>query len=178
MNATALARKPAQGRFRSSRSRPVPERMGDGPTPERRAQNGGTVAEPQADGANRRVLVHRARYECWLDVYRRAGRLTEAEFSAGLRFRTAWLTHVEGIKTRDSMDLADAALSGGGPTLTPSERRSWAEATIREAYATLTVWQALVVDAVCGCDQSAGNAARMKTFVRGLEALAKHWGLQ
>ena len=114
--------------------------------------------------------------ECKLDVYLRRGKLDEGQYEAGIRYREAFLIHVEGIQTQDSTTPKQPK----GPPKTKDELVNtlhWAEKTLREATKRLTQAQSAVVRAVCGLDEWSGNKDRLATLRRALDALARYWKL-
>lgn len=163
-------------RSRKARRQPpslIPSELSN---PFRAAQNGGVVRESIqiVPGKAATVKRDRAACECWLDRYAASGKIDAAQFEAGLRFRMDWLTAVLGIPCRDSTRLSKTA------GLSLEERLSrlvGAERDLKEAFRVLSMQQKVVITSVCGCDQAAGNAARIRTLRRGLDALARLWNL-
>lgn len=145
-------------------------------TPERARQHGGVVKELLPESPNSRVMIprHKARCECRLDEYFMLGKLDKSEHAAGIRFRAAWLTKAEGIKTQDS---TIESIGACGCSLNAIERQTVAERVLKEAYAELSPHQALIIVSVCGCDGAAGSKDHLCTLRRGLEALARRWSL-
>lgn len=143
-------------------------------TVERQKQQGGVVKTIIADGnaLKRKLYCHKATCECKLDVYCRAGKITAVQKSAGIRYRTAYLSAVKGIPTRDSTQPFIA----GGAGENPLDRKTDAEKTLDQAHAVLSLSQSTLIRAVCGEDEVAGDEKRLRTFVRGLEALVTLWG--
>lgn len=147
------------------------------PTRERLAQNGGVVRDYMPETPNSRVMIpiHKAKCECLLDNYLRAGKIDESEFEAGMQFRNAWLIKAEGIKTKDSSEVSLAGRSG--KLFDPMTDKTWAEKILSEAFkeAGLSVAQSLILQQVCGADNPIGHEYSFKTLHRALEKLARFW---
>jgi hypothetical protein len=151
----------------------LPARVGEAPTPERRRQGSGIVAEVIDRDGGGKVLMHRfkAAADCPLDSYILRGNLTQAEYRAGIKFRHAYLrgvlrVHVEDIGSGAHGDPEQAAL-------TPI----YSERALREAYEVLSARQKAIVIAVCGHDEWAGGTVNIKTLQRGLGMMADLWKL-
>ena len=134
-------------------------RSGAMPTVERMQQNGGMVQTFVPIDPNSKVvqMVYKAKCECYLDAYLAAGKIDEGEYKAGMQYRMAWLCHVEGIKTHDSI----LPQNGGLIDLSPVERRAWAEEVLHEVHREigLSVAQCVIVRKVCGCNEAVRNHA-------------------
>lgn len=173
---TQTQRKKAR-KAKRAQSLPLPKTDEFLATMERRDKQGGVICEAVCDGnkvgASR--LRHRAKCECLLDSYLMQGKINAVQMKAAMRFRAAWLTSAEGIKTRDSSQVC----IGGGDTMAALEKLTYSEQVLGQAYDALrgSQSQGLVVVSVCGQDQAAGDDKRLKTLLRGLDVLVALWGL-
>ena len=147
-------------------------------TPERSAKCGGVAVTLAPDPASPRLFVGvlRARCECWLDRYRIKGLLADAEYKAGIKFRSAWLATIYGLRTMQAATVHEWIDNGKAMSL--EDRISYvtqAERIVREALPALSVAQKLAVIAVCGQDEALGDTYRVQTLGRGLGVLAALW---
>jgi len=154
-----------------NKKKATPIHLGESPTPERRQQNGGVVQEIMDREPNGKILIkrHRAKAECALDAYFLKGRITLAEYEAGMKFRVAYLRAVFRIQVEDN-----GAGSHGDPEMAfiavPAS-----EQTLRQAYGVLTSNQKKAIIQICGHDEWAGTTRLVETLQRALEQLATIW---
>lgn len=141
--------------------------------PERRRQMGGVVKVLHPLEPKSRTMVHQARCECKLDAYLFTGRIAQDEHEAGIKFRAAWRVAAHGIKTRDStVERVGCGESDGALAQLITAKR-----ILNAAYAELSPFQAMIIADVCGADNWAGDKQRVATMRRGLDRLARFWGL-
>lgn len=143
-------------------------------TPERMRQQGGVVDDcfVECNRVGATLIRHKARSECKLDGYFLSGKIDKGEHAAGMKFRSAWLTKVHGIKTHDSTQPT----FGGGDAGSAIERLTISERVLKQAYAQLEAHQSLIVVKVCGADEFAGGRDKLISLRSALDQLARLWG--
>jgi hypothetical protein len=141
-------------------------RIGERPSPQRHNQNGGVIADIIERTVDGKVLLERFRTyaDCPLDVYFLRGKISEAQYMAGMNFRRAYMRAVLRIRVAER---SSAAFDREMATLIPIYSYRFLE----KAYATLSSAQKSLVIDICGHDRWAGDTYRLETFVRGLTKL-------
>src|SRR5580698_4359490 len=131
-------------------------RVDETPTPERRLQNGGVVAEVIDRDVEGQILIqrYRALHESPLDAYFLRQKISEAEYKAGIRFRHAYFRAVLKIQVDDLGEGAkgDVEISRLGPI--------YSEKLLREAYEAVSPAQKTAIITVCGHDEYLGDTYR------------------
>ncbi len=156
---------------RHYKKKALPARCWERATMERRRQLGGLITEVvDRDLRGNSILKrHKAKIECHLDIYLYRGQLSVPEYDAGMIFRKAYMRYVLDIKVDDDVQggRADAEMA---MLAVPHSKK-----LIDEAHDVLSQPQWMVVEAICGLDDTAGNSYRFETFRRGLEKLVDLW---
>lgn len=109
--------------------------------------------------------------ECQLDRLLWGGQISDAQWRAGVLFRSRWIAaHASasyGIRYGECVD--------GGGWASESDRRLWAQGEIRGALDGVPTAPALAVQGVCGGDEPARG--RLDPLRLGLDHLARHYGV-
>jgi hypothetical protein len=158
---------------RKYKKKALPVRLGECATKERCRKNGGIKVEVVERDARGRPIIMRqcAIAECTLDIYYLRETITDAQYTAGMKFRKAYLRAVLGVKVSDI---------GGGACGDPDMAivvTIFSEQLVRQAYDRLSLEDLTVVVAVCGHDEWAGGVFRFRHLLSGLDTLAKKWGI-
>ena len=142
-------------------------RLGIAPTPERRKQNGGVIAERIIRNANDRGFItrYRAVWSCPLDAYRDSNFITRAEHLAGIIFHKAYYGSV----------LCRAAHMERLGNCAASDRLSPHERILKQAYRTLSFPSRKAVINICGHEEPARDEKKLQELRRGLGELARCW---
>ena len=156
---------------RKYKKKALPVRLGERATVERCRQLGGLLTEVVDRDLRGNPIYTRqkAKIECHLDIYRYREALSAAEYEAGMIFRKAYVRYVLGIKVEDDVagGRADAEMA---MLAVPHSKK-----LLDQAHGVLSTPQWMVIEAICGMDDTAGNSYRFETFRRGLEKLVDLW---
>lgn len=162
-----MAKKPK----RKYKKKALPARVGEFATVERCRQLGGMITEVVDRDLRGNPIFkrHKAKIECHLDIYLYREQLSLAEYDAGMIFRKAYMRYVLGIKVEDDVQggRADAEMA---MLAVPHSKK-----LLDQAHEVLSQPQWMVIEAICGLDDTAGNSYRFETFRRGLEKLVDLW---
>lgn len=158
---------------RRYKKKAIPVRIGQQPTKERHQHNGGMIAETVDRDASGKAILKRykAIAECVLDSYFIREIISEAEYEAGMRFRKAYLRAVLHVRVDDV---------GAGSHHDPEmsiHTVMLSEQLIRQAYSVFDLTEQAVIITVCGHDDWAGGAHRMKAFHTGMAKLIELWNI-
>lgn len=149
----------------------LPARLGELATVERCRQLGGVITEVVDRDLRGSPIVkrHKVKIECHLDIYLYREQLSIPEYDAGMIFRKAYVRYVLGIKVEDDVQggRADAEMA---MLAVPHSKK-----LLDQAHGVLSTPQWMVIEAICGLDDTAGNSYRFETFRRGLEKLVDLW---
>jgi hypothetical protein len=156
---------------RKYKKKALPARIGELATLERCSQLGGMIKEVvDRDFRGNPILYRqRAKIECHLDIYRYRGQLDTPEYDAGMIFRKAYIRYVLRIKVDDDVQGGRADAEMAMLALPHSKK------LLDQAHSVLSQPQWMVIEAICGMDDTAGNSNRFETFRRGLEKLVELW---
>ena len=156
---------------RHYKKKALPARCWERATVERQRQLGGMITEVvDRDLRGNSILKrHKAKIECHLDIYLYREQLSVPEYDAGMIFRKAYMRYVLGIKVDDDVQggRADAEMA---MLAIPYSKK-----LLDQARAALSLPQWVVIEAICGLDDTAGGSSRFATFRRGLEVLVDLW---
>ena len=156
---------------RKYKKKALPARCGDRATAERRRQLGGIIAEVVDRDLRGNPVIRRDRavIECHLDIYKYREMISIPEHEAGTIFRKAYQRYVLRIKVDDDVQggRADAEMA---MLSIPASKK-----LLDQAHAALSLPQWMMVEAICGLDDTAGGTSRFETFRRGLEVLVDLW---
>jgi hypothetical protein len=160
---------------RRRKKKSLPARIGEEPTVERRRQLGGTVREvlDRDAGGKATILRHKDLMECMLDAYFLSKHISKQELEAGMKYRKAWLRARHGIKVSDPSSLhVPVSYEDSLNLVFESER------ILKQADGVLSTAQRNAVIKVAGEDKRAGGTDMIETLGRGLERLARRWGIR
>ena len=149
----------------------LPARVGELATMERCRQLGGVITEVvDRDLRGSPILKrHKAKIECHLDICLIREWISIPEYDAAMIFRKAYLRYVLGVKVEDNVQggRADAEMA---MLAVPHSKK-----ILDQAHGVLSQPQWMMVEAICGMDDTAGSGNRFITFRRGLEKLVDLW---
>ena len=153
-------------------------RIGETATPERRRQLGGVLTEVIDRDATGKACIKRqkGKLECVLDYYWRTKRINDPQHQAGMKFREIYLRVNNGFAHKMLGDLVlvdDASLHVEERMLQHIVCMQQLD-KIREK---LSPSQEKIIVQVCCDNKFFGHDERKKTFLRGLDILARHWKL-
>ena len=150
-------------------------RIGELATPERRAKNGGVIAEVVDGNAAGKgaILRHRVRAECFLDACYLREVINDPQYRAGIEFRKLF----GGIcNDRSSGTFDTLAKFGRGDAEWKIITHMDCEKRLKSACALLNKDQLFIVRDVCGYDKPVKFIKERKVLVSALDILASHWG--
>lgn len=156
---------------RKYKKKALPVRVGELATVERCRQLGGMVTEVVDRDLRGNPIIkrHKAKIECHLDIYLYREQLSIPEYDAGMIFRKAYSRYVLGIKVEDDVQGACGDVEMAMLAVPHSKK------LLDQAHGVLSQPQWMVIEAICGLDDTAGNSYRFETFRRGLEKLVDLW---
>lgn len=147
-------------------------------TPERCHQQGGVTTEIVDRDSTGRVYIERdrANEECALDLYLLKKRISNPQHKAGLRLREAYVRAAHGM---ECSVLGEQFVANAGSGDNEEKMALYIDAlkTLSVVWPLLTPVQQRVLRRVCGYNEYASNYNDKETLVRGLDLLAKHWGI-
>lgn len=156
---------------RKYKKKALPARIGEFATMERCRQLGGMITEVVDRDLRGSPIMkrHKAKIECHLDIYRYREMISIPEHEAGTIFRKAYQRYVLRIKVEDDVQggRADAEMA---MLSIPASKK-----LLDQAHAVLSLPQWMMIEAICGLDDTAGGTSRFATFRRGLEVLVDLW---
>ena len=154
--------------------KPEAYRVGETTTKERAAKLGGIVERPLGY-ANSGKIVHRrqeAKVECTLDIYRIRCVLTDDQFQAGMKFRTAYMN---AARTPGVVDLSAIRVDNSKPVDPETPSDVWGRSQIKQAHDALSMEQYVVLESVAGWDCLAGGTRRLNNLRVALDVLYDMW---
>jgi hypothetical protein len=156
---------------RKYKKKALPARLGERATLERRRQLGGIIVEVVDRDLRGSPIIRRdkAAIECHLDIYKYREQISIPEYDAGMIFRKAYVRYVLGIKVEDNVQGASGDVEMAMLAVPHSKK------LLDQAHGVLSTPQWMVIEAICGLDDTAGNSYRFETFRRGLEKLVDLW---
>jgi len=163
---------------RQTRKKPVTVvRIGELATKERRRQQGGMVTEVIDREASGKAYIkrQRARLECMLDYYHKQNRISDPQYTAGIKFREIYLSAIYGYSFKV---LCNPYLMEAKHADPEGRMLAHIDCTrlLREACDRLTPEQRSLVRDVCGYDRFAGGRDKKRILLRALDSLATFWG--